>query len=166
MDKLYAPWRGEYTKEVAHDSHDKNKNQETCVFCKQLQENNDEKNLILARYQHNFIVMNKYPYNGGHLLILPLEHVGTLGQLSTQASNEMMELIKKSTAILEKILKNTGTNVGFNIGKAAGAGIPSHLHAHVLPRWLGDTNFLPAISDAKQVSTDLGKLYQELKPHF
>lgn len=165
MKPLYAPWREYYATEVAHDPktpQDKNH----CVFCAALQENQDEKNLILGRYNHNMIIMNKYPYNGGHLLVIPFEHVARLDVLSSKAYQEMMELARKSITVLEKELNCSGINIGLNLGKAAGAGIPGHLHTHVLPRWLGDTNFLPVLADTKQVSTDMVKMYRQLKPLF
>jgi ATP adenylyltransferase len=159
MKTLHAPWREQYVDEI-------NKPQTACIFCEKTKEDSDETNLILGRYKHNFIVMNKYPYNAGHLLVIPFEHIDTLEKLSTEASNEMMDLVKASTVILQKELNNAGTNVGINMGKASGAGIPGHLHAHVLPRWIGDTNFLPALAGAKQVSSDIAKMYKQLKPLF
>lgn len=159
MNILYAPWREQYIDNT-------NKPEPICIFCESLKQNKDRENLILGRFKHNFVIMNKYPYNGGHLLIVPYEHLDTLPKLSTVASNELMELAKIATTILENELKNTGTNIGINMGKAAGAGIPGHLHTHVVPRWAGDTNFLPVLADAKQVSSDIKNIYAKLKPHF
>ncbi len=159
MKILYAPWRDEYTgqEEVP---------EEGCVFCIQLTHNTDEKYFILGRYKTMFIMLNRYPYNGGHILILPLEHIAHLEDLSQESQQELIYLISKSTSILKKELQAPGINVGMNLGKAAGAGIPSHLHAHVLPRWTGDTNFLPTLGNVKQVSRNLETIYHQLRPIF
>lgn len=162
MDILFAPWRENYLEKTARRNTDKLE----CPFCTQLQKNNDHENLILRRFKHCFIVMNKYPYNGGHLLVLPLEHVATLQDLSTEARNEFIWLTSESDRILREVLKNEGSNIGLNTGKAGGAGIPTHLHIHVIPRWLGDTNFFPVIGNIKQVSSDTQKIFEKLKPLF
>lgn len=167
MDTLYAPWREEYTTSTAQGP----KGQETagpedCVFCVRFAQTNDEENFILARYKYNCILLNRYPYNPGHLLIIPFEHKSSLEDFSVETQKELIQLITHSTALLKKELKAQGMNIGLNLGKAAGAGIPAHLHAHVLPRWQGDTNFLPVLAGAKQVSSDLIKLYKELSSKF
>lgn len=166
MKNLYAPWREKYTTEVTNDDPKRSDAKEDCVFCQHLADQDDEKHLILGRYEHNFVIVNKYPYNAGHLLILPFEHTHAFEKLKPTVSNELMELMKAATAILREELKSAGTNVGFNLGKAAGAGIPGHLHAHILPRWNGDTNFLPTLAQTKQISADIFKMYERLKPHF
>ncbi len=159
MEILYAPWRAEYVgqEEVS---------EEGCIFCIQLAHNTDEKYFILGRYKTTFIMLNRYPYNAGHVLILPLEHQAHLENLSQDTQQELMCLISQSTVILKKELNAQGINIGMNLGKAAGAGIPSHLHTHVLPRWLGDTNFLPTLGNVKQVSKSLDDLYLKLRPVF
>lgn len=167
MKMLYAPWREDYTNNAAHGP----KGQEgvsadECIFCEQLKQDNDTEHFIVRRFQHTYLVLNRYPYNGGHLLALPLAHAAKLEQLSKEARQELMEIMSKSTTILERELGAQGINIGLNMGKAAGAGLPSHLHFHVLPRWLGDTNFLPTIGQTKTVSTDLETLFNKLKPHF
>lgn len=139
---------------------------ETCVFCHKLAAKEDAKNLILARYKYNAVIMNLYPYSAGHLMVIPLEHHMYPSQLSAEARQEMMELMSQSVHILETALKATGVNVGINLGTAAGAGIPGHLHMHVLPRWIGDTNFMPLIAGTKPISLDLNVVYQELRPYF
>ena len=137
-----------------------------CTFCAQLVENNDQKNFILKRYTHCFVVLNKYPYNAGHLMVLPLMHEKSLDNLSPQARHEIIDATNFCIQTVEKILKTEGINIGLNLGRAAGAGIPSHLHMHILPRWHGDTNFLPALADIKVVSFDLNEIFQMLKPDF
>jgi ATP adenylyltransferase len=163
MKKLFAPWRDKYATDIAYDELEK---LNTCVFCAQLKEKDDEKYFILGRFKYNFVIMNKYPYNAGHLLIIPNEHLDSLNKIEAEARTEMIDLVNKCTTLLEKELKTEGINIGINQGKASGAGIPEHLHAHVLPRWFGDTNFLPTIANTKQISTDMVAIYNKLKPYF
>lgn len=165
MDRLYAPWRDSYVADV-HDGKTSNASKEDCVFCKQLRANDDASYRILRRFEHHFIIMNAYPYNSGHLLVLPNEHQANLEDLSLESRAELMELVTHSTRIVKEVLKCNGVNIGLNLGKAAGAGIPAHLHMHVLPRWAGDTNFLPLIGNTKQIGRDLDQVYQELMPAF
>ncbi|BDC35048.1 hydrolase [Candidatus Dependentiae bacterium Noda2021] len=165
MKRLYTPWRSSYASNV-QSFKDPHATSDQCVFCCQLRTANDEKNHILRRYKHSYLVMNKFPYNAGHLLILPLEHVQSLDQLSPEARAEIMELTSAAVNVLQNAINAQGVNVGINLGRAAGAGIPSHLHVHVLPRWQGDTNFLPAIAHVKTISFDLDEIYHKLKPFF
>lgn len=165
MYNLYAPWRSSYSQST-DKSKDEGTDKKECVFCAQLEENDDAKNFILKRYTHCFVVLNKYPYNAGHVLVIPYAHHKNLADLESAARTEIMEVITSTTALLQKELKAHGINVGLNLGKASGAGIPSHLHFHVLPRWTGDTNFLPALADTKVVSLDLRELFNELKVFF
>lgn len=165
MKRLYAPWRSIYTKSVT-STKDDDIDQDHCVFCKQYRDTHDAKNFVLGRYTHTFALLNLYPYNAGHILLLPNEHNATLDSLSPECRSELMELTSITINILQEVLKAQGINVGLNLGKAAGAGIPSHLHIHILPRWAGDTNFLPLLADTKQVSVDLHEIYKKLSPHF
>lgn len=162
MKILYAPWREDYTTTSARNTHEK----ESCVFCDHLKDQDDAKHFIVARFKHCYVVLNRYPYNGGHLLVIPLKHIPKLSNLSQEARTEIMEVINHCSIILEKELEAQGINVGLNQGKAAGAGLPSHLHFHVLPRWLGDTNFLPTLTETKTVSVSLEDLFNKLKPHM
>lgn len=165
MKNLYAPWRSSYAAST-DDSKQEHTKKDECVFCAQLQENNDEKYFILKRYNHCFVVLNKYPYNAGHVMVLPLNHVKSLDSLHPDARHEMMDLTSTCVKIVQNVLKAEGVNIGLNIGKASGAGIPSHLHMHILPRWNGDTNFLPTLADIKVVSFDLKEIFELLKPEF
>lgn len=165
MKKLYAPWRGNYTTDTTRGKHDDTKPEE-CVFCLKFAAQDDEKHYIIARFEHHAILLNLYPYSAGHVLIIPYDHVRNMHDLSPESRAELMELITHSIEILKNTLKADGVNVGVNLGKAAGAGIPSHLHWHVLPRWNGDTNFLPLLADTKAVSYDLNVMYKQLVEPF
>lgn len=165
MKQLFCPWRNDYTTSIAEKKQD-GCSKTDCVFCTQPQEDNDAHYFILARYKHCYVMLNRYPYNAGHILIIPHNHVPNLEDLTPEAQTEMMNLCAQSSAILKSELKAEGINIGINMGKAAGAGIPSHLHMHVLPRWQGDTNFFPTLCDTKQISFDLHEIYKELKQHF
>ncbi len=165
MKKIYAPWRSDYVVQEARSKNEDTK-QDECVFCEQFCDTSDEQYFILHRGQHCAIIMNFYPYNAGHLMVLPLGHVGSLQELGADARAELMELTCTSIEVLEKELSPSGFNTGMNLGKAAGAGIPSHIHMHVVPRFAGDTNFMPIIAETKPISFDLPKLYAKLKKHF
>jgi ATP adenylyltransferase len=165
MKKIYAPWREEYvTKNVRNLNTEKMINQ--CIFCHQLEQQTDDKFFILKRLKQTFIMMNLYPYIGGHLMVLPISHKGKLEDCSSEERCELMEGINFSINALTQELKPDGFNVGLNMGKAGGGGIPTHLHFHVLPRWEGDTNFMPLLCDTKAVSTDLKELFERLKKRF
>lgn len=163
MDRLYAPWRSSYAADTDSGKQD-NATAQQCVFCKHLTENTDEQHFIFRRFQYNFVMLNLFPYNAGHVMVLPLEHKASLQDLSVEARAELMELTTQCVSIVNQVLNAQGVNIGMNLGKAAGAGIPSHLHMHVLPRWVGDTNFLPTIGQTKQISFDLREIYKKLKP--
>lgn len=162
MKHLYAPWRGTYTQE-AHVKEKKS----GCPFCAIIQSSDDAKNYILHRYKNSIVILNLYPYNPGHLLIIPLQHAAALHDLSSETRAELMEITTKSIQILEKIMGTTGTNIGANLGdEASGGSIPDHLHIHVVPRWKGDTNFMPIIAQTKPLSADLHIVFETLKKEF
>lgn len=165
MNYLYAPWRGKYITKKAGNNGDTSV-EKPCVFCVKLSESQDEQNFILRRFKYNAIILNLYPYNAGHLMVIPLEHKKRLSEINLAARQEFIELTSQSIAILEEDLGADGINAGLNLGKSAGAGIPSHLHMHVIPRWAGDTNFMPIIAETKPISLDLNLVYQDLKPLF
>ncbi len=165
MKRLYAPWRSAYTRSIERTKDDSAQCHE-CVFCQQLSSQNDTSHFILGRYQHTCAILNLYPYNAGHILLVPYSHTAELFLLTQEERGELIELASITQEILINALEAQGLNVGINQGKAAGAGIPSHLHMHVLPRWIGDTNFLPLLADTKQISTNLHELYQQLLPFF
>ncbi|OQA36039.1 MAG: AP-4-A phosphorylase [Candidatus Dependentiae bacterium ADurb.Bin331] len=164
MDRLYAPWREKYVR--GHSEKNETTDIKECIFCTQYNEKNDDKNFILARYKHYFVMLNLYPYNGGHVLIVSNEHRAAIEDFLPEQRTELIELVAQASMILKKELKAEGINVGVNSGRAAGAGIPAHFHLHVLPRWIGDTNFMPLIADTKQIGINLSVVYKQLKPLF
>ena len=165
MDILYAPWRDSY---ITNSKKDKESlDNQACVFCDKLvHEKDTQKEFVLKKTKHAFVILNLYPYNGGHLLILPQQHAATLQDLAQEIRYELIELVAASIGILENVLQAQGVNAGLNLGRASGAGIPEHLHFHVVPRWIGDTSFITVIGNTKNVSVDLEKIYNNLKPAF
>jgi len=134
-----------------------------CILCQKPGEQNDEANLILYRGQSNFIILNAFPYNPGHLMIAPYRHTANLQDLSEDEAKEHFDIVRKGITLLTRILKPAGFNVGLNIGKVAGAGIEEHLHTHIVPRWQGDANFMPVLSNTKVISEALAATYKKLK---
>ncbi|GIW47518.1 MAG: hydrolase [Deltaproteobacteria bacterium] len=152
MKVIWAPWRIEYiTKEK----------EAGCIFCEKPKETKDRENLILFRGETGFIIMNRYPYTNGHLMAVPYRHIKELAHLTDGEKLELMNLIIKSTEIL-KAINPDGFNIGMNIGRVAGAGIEDHIHFHIVPRWNGDTNFMPVIGDVKVMPEYLDQTYIKL----
>jgi len=157
-DRLWAPWRIEYIRAERPDG---------CFFCDYWADpGGDAGNLVLLRGRRSFVVLNHYPYNGGHLMIAPCDHVGRLADLDDEVLAEMMRLARLSERVLAAELAPQGFNVGFNIGRPAGAGVDDHLHLHVVPRWVGDTNFMPVLDDTRVVPVALEELWRLLGPGF
>jgi ATP adenylyltransferase len=154
MEHLWAPWRVEYILQNEKVS---------CFLCEKPKATDDETNLILYRGKSNFIILNSFPYNPGHLLVAPYHHIGNLDALTDDETKEHFDLIKLSLRLLTEVVKPTGFNTGMNLGRVAGAGLDDHLHTHVVPRWQGDTNFMPVISNAKVLSEALAASYKKLK---
>ena len=155
MDKLWAPWRVKYVTELIGKT-------KSCVFCRILKEKTDKKNLIFLRTKYSFSVLNLYPYNNGHILILPNRHVKDLGKLTEVETLDLFKLLDYAKTLLDKSMKPAGYNVGMNLGRAAGAGFPGHLHIHVVPRWKGDVNFMPVLAGTKVISQSLQTLHKRL----
>lgn len=134
-----------------------------CIFCGNRTPGFDKKRYIISRSEYAFTMLNLYPYNNGHIMVAPFRHVGAIEKLSDAELLDMMSLLKKSKKMLDKKLKPHGYNIGVNLGKAGGAGFDGHLHIHIVPRWPGDTNFMPVVADIKIVSDSLSRLYEILK---
>ncbi|MFH1227904.1 MAG: HIT domain-containing protein [Planctomycetota bacterium] len=154
MKHLWAPWRSDYIN--VKPSHRKR-----CFLCDALKEP-DKKNLIIKRGKLGFVIVNKFPYNAGHLLICPIAHKPDIDNLTKKEISEMMTLVVAMKKLIKKTMKPDGFNIGINIGADAGAGLLSHVHIHLLPRWQGDTNFMPVLSGNKVISRALEKVYSEL----
>ena len=161
MKILYAPWRSDYLNNNTPSS-----SSDECIFCSKFNEKKDETHFIIKRFDHTVVMLNLYPYNAGHLLILPLAHKGNLEDLDPEVRFELMEVITLSNAIIKRVLNCDALNVGLNLGKASGGSQPDHLHFHCVPRWWSDTNFLVTTADTKVIPTDLGLLYRNLKKEF
>lgn len=157
MHKLWAPWRENFIL---------GKKEKGCIFCKRLKAKKDCQNHILYRGKNCFVILNLYPYNTGHLMVVPNRHVAKLEELTDSEAKEMMTVSSRSVAALKKALKPQGFNLGMNLERAAGAGIAEHIHMHVVPRWNGDTNFMPLLANAKVLSLSLESVYRKLKKVF
>ncbi|OYT66048.1 HIT family hydrolase [Candidatus Bathyarchaeota archaeon ex4484_205] len=154
MDLLWAPWRLKYVQSTGKRG---------CFLCEAASSKEDLKNLLLYRGQYGFIILNKYPYNNGHLMVAPYRHISDFLELSKDEIYNLSELIKLSLRILNAAYRPHGFNIGMNLGSVAGAGLAAHLHIHIVPRWRGDTNFMPVISDTKVIPESLIDAYNKLK---
>ena len=158
MEHLWAPWRSTYMKNKADRSR--------CIFCDAVAAAHDEETLIVHRAQFNFVILNRYPYTSGHLMVAPYQHVSRLQQVDEQTVEEMMRLARVSERLLEEAYRPQGLNIGMNLGEAAGAGIEQHIHMHVLPRWMGDANFMTSVGDTRVLPEDLSKTFAKLDQAF
>ena len=155
--KMWAPWRAAFIF---------GKKEKGCIFCNRLKKKDSLKNLIMYRGETCFVILNKFPYNSGHTMVVPKRHISRLEQLTEQESIEFFDLTKKTVAVIKKALKPFALNLGMNLGRTAGAGIPGHLHMHIVPRWPGDTNFMPVIGKTHVISIPLEPVYEAIKAEF
>lgn len=155
MDRLWAPWRMQYIEEGGRV--------QGCIFCVLPAANEDQKYLILYRGKSAFIMLNSFPYNPGHLMVAPFKHTADLYELSDAEQLEISELVRYSVRLLKAVMQPDGFNIGVNLGRTAGAGVEDHVHWHVVPRWNGDTNFMPVIADTKVLPESLQATYEKLK---
>ena len=163
MERLWSPWRHEYIATAASQM----SQDERCIFCEaQTQPENDEKNFVLHRGAHNFVILNLYPYVIGHLMIAPNAHLGEFDSAPKEVTDEMMDLAKRCQAALRDVYQPHGFNLGMNLGRAAGAGIAHHVHMHIVPRWDGDTNFMSTVSETLVLPEDLPTTYRKLLSKF
>jgi ATP adenylyltransferase len=154
MKRMWAPWRMEYL--ISNKD-------EGCIFCEKPAEKRDGENYLLYRGQHGYILLNLYPYSNGHLMVAPYQHVASLEDLAPEVLTELMLLVNLSLRVLRRALKPQGFNVGVNIGKAAGAGFVNHVHIHIVPRWAGDTNFMPLLAETRIIPELLDETYERLR---
>lgn len=155
MKRLWASWRMKYI-----SSTDK---QPGCAFCEALNKEDSSENLIVHRGKNSLIILNKYPYTSGHLMVAPLAHVANIEELDAETGNEIFQLITHSTTTLKMVYQPEGFNIGANLGQAAGAGIPGHLHFHIVPRWNGDTNYMSTIGEIRVIPEDIEVTYKRIK---
>ena len=153
MEQIWAPWRMVF---ISGDHGD------NCVFCEKAESADDEQNLVLLRGVKTFVIMNLYPYINGHLLVMPKRHVGEIEDLDGEEMMELFQTTQKMVRVL-RTFNPQGFNIGVNIGRAAGAGVPGHFHIHIVPRWVGDTNFMPVFGDVRVISESLEGTYKKLK---
>jgi len=153
MDRLWAPWRSEYIRNPGIG----------CLFCEELKKKDYTETLILEKWERAFTIMNRYPYNNGHLMIASIRHIGLMEDLNDDEVLEMNRLMTRAIKALNYSMKPQGFNIGINQGQVAGAGVVSHIHVHVVPRWLGDTNYMPILSNTKVVSEALLATYKKIK---
>jgi ATP adenylyltransferase len=154
MRKIWAPWRVEYIRS------EKTKG---CIFCQKPEENKDSQNYILLRGKTSFVMLNIYPYNPGHLMVAPFRHLATLDELTDEELFEHFDLVRRGARAIRAAYKPEGFNIGINLGRVAGAGVEGHVHTHVVPRWNGDTNFMPVLSDTRVLPEALASTYAQLK---
>ena len=157
MEPIWAPWRIQYIQM---------EKPEGCILCEKPRQNNDALNYILHRGDKNFIILNSYPYNPGHLMVAPYRHVASLEELTEEERQEHFEIVSRSIKVLRQVFNPGGFNIGMNVGKVAGAGIEDHFHTHIVPRWQGDTNFMPVLADIRVLPEALAETYQKLKSQF
>ncbi|MBN2565661.1 MAG: HIT domain-containing protein [Candidatus Eisenbacteria bacterium] len=154
MNRLWAPWRMTYLMSEKPDG---------CIFCDKPGAGDDEANYIVFRGAHSFAMLNAYPYNNGHLLIAPFRHVDSFSGLTDEERCDLMSAVARAESLLEKAMSPQGMNVGANLGHCAGAGVPGHVHVHIVPRWEGDTNFMPVVGETRVLPESLSETYRKLR---
>ena len=154
-DKLYSPWRYDYLKA------DK---PEGCIFC--IDPKDDESRFVVHRSEHSFVILNLYPYNNGHLMVVPKRHIASLSDLTAEESADIFSNLKSSEETIKMRYNTDGLNIGINLGKAAGAGVDEHLHIHIVPRWFGDSNYMTVCGDTRVIPEDFQLAYRGLKKLF
>ena len=159
MERLWTPWRRAFVEGADNRSAE-------CFLCAIVAEHDDRKNLVPFRGERVFVLLNLYPYNSGHLMVAPYAHTGDLASLDVAIANELMQVTQRSVDVLQRAYRPDAFNVGMNLGKPAGAGVPDHLHVHVVPRWNGDTNFMPVLGETKVINQHLASSWKQLNQAF
>lgn len=158
MDYIWTPWRFQYVTTSGEKS--------GCIFCSAAADKNDHENLVVYRGDHNFVILNRFPYTSGHVMVVPYAHAPTLEDLPPDTLSELIRLARDAERHLRELYSPDGLNLGINIGKAAGAGVAGHLHMHVLPRWTGDTSFVSVVSETRVLPEDLNVTWDKLRKAF
>jgi ATP adenylyltransferase len=159
-DHLWAPWRGEYVERGACEADG------TCFLCEAWMSKDDRHSRVVCRSASSFVILNIYPYNAGHIMVAPSAHTGNIEDLHGDALRDLMELVQQSVRALKRAYSPQGINIGMNLGRSAGAGLEDHIHFHLVPRWNGDTNFMPVLAETKVISEHLEKTYERLRKAF
>jgi len=159
LDRLWSPWRSKYIESFKPGA----EKDGGCLFCKVFKEDKDEENFVLHRGTRGYIIMNLYPYNSGHLMVVPYKHTSRLDDLGADEVLGCMSLVNLACKVLDDSVYPQGYNIGMNLGRCSGAGIDEHLHFHIVPRWNGDTNFMPVLNDVKVVSEMMEETYKKLQ---
>ncbi|MBI1804449.1 MAG: HIT domain-containing protein [Ignavibacteriae bacterium] len=159
MERLFSPWRSKYIETFSKPNDESGE----CILCSAHHDTRDDERFIVTRGTLCFVLMNLYPYNSGHLMIVPYRHIAALTDLTDDESQEIMSLLKRMTRALQEVSHPDGFNVGCNVGRTAGAGIEHHIHFHIVPRWNGDTNFMPILADTKMISEDMKEILHKLR---
>jgi ATP adenylyltransferase len=154
MERIWSPWRMDYIQQHTDTS--------GCIFCLALEQNDGTNNLILHRSSKAFVILNRYPYTSGHLMVVPFAHQPSLELLDTETRYDMMDMVAKAIKVIRYVYQPDGLNLGANIGEVAGAGVAEHVHIHLVPRWAGDTNFMSTVAGARVLPEDLNQTYQRL----
>ncbi len=157
MKHIWAPWRIEYI-ETQRDA--------ACILCEKPRQTSDAENYLLYRGEKNFVILNSYPYNPGHLMVAPYRHVGTLEEMTDEELHEHFIIVSRGVKVLKEVFNPGGFNIGINIGRIAGAGIEGHVHTHIVPRWQGDTNFITVVPDVRVIPEALADSYRKLQGKF
>lgn len=157
MEPIWAPWRIQYVRM---------EKPEGCILCEKPAQDDDTQNYILYRGHHNFVMLNSYPYNPGHLMVAPYCHIASLEALSRDERHEHLDIVSRCVSVLKEVFNPGGFNIGMNLGRVAGAGISEHIHTHIVPRWLGDTNFMPVVGSTRVIPEALAETYERLKGRF
>jgi ATP adenylyltransferase len=157
VDRIFSPWRYAYMNTVQEGT------KVECLFCSKLAEGDDRRALIVHRAQHCFIMLNAFPYTNGHLMVVPYAHVDELQKLPAAAAHDLIDLTQRMEGVLRRVYRPDGVNLGMNIGRAAGAGVASHVHMHVLPRWFGDANFMSVIGETRVLPEALDTTYERIQ---
>jgi ATP adenylyltransferase len=164
LDRLWTPWRYQY---ISNAGGEEKNDESSCVFCSIIADpSSDERNYVLQRAAHNFVILNLYPYTSGHLMIVPYEHSSELDTLPKETTDELMDLAKRAQSVLREAYHPEGMNFGMNLGRAGGAGVAGHVHLHALPRWVGDVNFMSTVGETRVLPEDLQMTYERLRGKF
>jgi len=156
MKRLFSPWRMNYIQNTKS-------NGESCIFCDAINKHDNEANLVIARGTTSFALLNLFPYTSGHMMVAPFDHKPNLDELTPHSRSEMMEMVSQCIVVLKKVYNPQAFNVGANIGEAAGAGVPGHVHLHIVPRWAGDTNFMSTVGEVRVLPESINQTYSRVR---